>query len=58
MNLPELIQAKELLYKQISPKLIGTKEQSILINCVADLQIIIKRLENPEQAKKLDKLCN
>jgi hypothetical protein len=58
MNIQELIQAKELLYKQISPKYINTKEQSLLISCVADLQNLIKRLENPINAKKLDKLCN
>lgn len=58
MNIQELKQALELLYKQISPKLTGTKENSLLINCVADLQILIKRLENPERTKKLDKLCN
>ena len=58
MNLQELKQSLELLLKQISPKLLGTKEQSLLISCVADLQNLIKRLEEPDRAKYLDKLCN
>jgi hypothetical protein len=58
MNIDELKQAKELLYKQISPKLTGKKEQSLLISSIADLQLLIKRLENPEKSKKMDKLVN
>jgi hypothetical protein len=37
-------------------KLYGTKEFSLLVESITNLEILIKRLENPDKYKKLDKL--
>jgi len=58
MNIDNLKSALEVLLKELSPKNIGTKNQTLLINSIADLQILIKRLDNPIKTIKLDKQVN
>ena len=57
MNIQEIIQARELLYKQISPKNIGTSEQSFLIDAISSLDSIINIFNNPIKYKRNMKLC-
>ena len=56
MNLNNLKPILENLKKEIDPRLVGTKEQSILIEAVENLRNLISRLENPERTKRLEKL--
>ena len=58
MNIDNLKSALEILLKELTPKNIGTKNQSLLVNSISDLQILIKRLENPDKSKHIDKLTN
>lgn len=60
MNLENLKKAKEQINLELSNslKLHNTKEYSLLCEIINSLKILINRLENPNQAKKLDKLCN
>ena len=37
-------------------KLYETKEFSLLVESITNLEILIKRLENPDKYKRLDKL--
>ena len=56
MNTQELRLALDLLLKQVSPKATGSKQQHRLINLIADLQILIKEIENPEKINKLRRM--
>lgn len=58
MNIDNLIQAREILRKEINIKDSNTKNFSLLIDSINSLDILIKRLENPIKAIKLDKLVN
>jgi hypothetical protein len=57
MNIEKLNQARELLRKEFDLKLTGTKNHHLLIDAVNSLDILIKRLNEPAHAKKMDKLC-
>ena len=57
MNLTNLKSILEQLKKEIDPKLVGTKEQSLLIAAEEDVRMLINRLENPEKTKRLEKLA-
>ena len=58
MEINNLIQAREILRKEINIKDSGTKNFSELINSINCLDILIRRLKDPIKAKRLDKLTN
>ena len=57
MNIENLNNAKEILLREISVKATGLKEQSELITIIADLELLINHLTNPEKADKIKRLC-
>jgi hypothetical protein len=58
MEIENIKTALEILNKEISPKLLGTKELNLLANIVSELELLKNRLEDPKKSKKLDKLAN
>jgi hypothetical protein len=56
MNIDNLKKALEILRKEINIKDSNTRNFHILIESIAELGLLIKRLENPKKTIKLDKL--
>ncbi len=56
MNLENLKNALNILENEVSPKLIGTKELTLLSDSINNLQNLIRRLENPEKVKRRERM--
>lgn len=58
MEINNLIQAREILRKEMNIKESGTKNFSLLIDSINSLDILIRRINFPDKAKHIDKLTN